>query len=286
MPSCRRWNTARGRRAEPAATRSSSSARTGGGSRRWSAATRNSRRTIRRNAGRVRRHLGAQAVGDRSPRESEEQLRSMAEKSPSMIFINQGGRIVYVNPQCSLTRRATRPRSSCPKHSISRAWWRQNRCPWSARPLAVTLRGEDVPAYEYDLLTRLGVRLTVINATKLINYRGQPAVLGSVADISERKRAEQEVRRERDFSDAVLNSLPGIFYMFDPLGKLVRWNRQAETILRSTRRTRFPRGRRRISSGPTTAQMCRTPSLPSSPREVLRGRPRSRLGTAGRSPPI
>ncbi len=36
-------------------------------------------------------------------RESEEQLRSMAEKSPSMIFINQGGRIVYVNPQCSLT---------------------------------------------------------------------------------------------------------------------------------------------------------------------------------------
>ncbi len=72
-------------------------------------------------------------------------------------------------------------------------------------------------------------RLTVINATKLISYRGRPAILGLITDISERNRAEQEVRRERDFSDAVLNSLPGIFYMYDPLGKPVRWNRQAES---------------------------------------------------------
>ena len=35
--------------------------------------------------------------------------------------------------------------------------------------------------------------------------------------------------RERDFSDAVLNSLPGIFYMYDPVGKPVRWNRQVES---------------------------------------------------------
>jgi hypothetical protein len=40
-----------------------------------------------------------------------------------------------------------------------------------------------------------------------------------ITDISERKRAEQEVRRS-GFSDAVLNSLPGIFSM-SPLKAVV-----------------------------------------------------------------
>ncbi len=47
------------------------------------------------------------------------------------------------------------------------------------------------------------------------------SMLGS---IIERKRADQLLQSEKTFSDAVLNGLPGIFYMFDPQGKLLRWN--------------------------------------------------------------
>lgn len=50
-------------------------------------------------------------------------------------------------------------------------------------------------------------------------------------DISEQKRNEkarekyqEEIIRERDFSHAVLESLPGIFYMFDEEGRFLRWN--------------------------------------------------------------
>jgi PAS domain S-box-containing protein len=169
-------------------------------------------------------------LAERALRESEEQLRSVTEWSPNMIFINQGGRIVYVNPQCSLMM------GYSPEEFLSEGFRFESLVAPESMPVAREAfgkhtRGEDVAPYEFDLLTRQGRRLTVINATKLISFRGQPAILGVITDISQRKQAEQEVRRERDFSDAVLNSLPGIFYMYDPAGKPVRWNRQAETIL-------------------------------------------------------
>jgi PAS domain S-box-containing protein len=49
-------------------------------------------------------------------------------------------------------------------------------------------------------------------------------ILGSIQDITAQKLALAAVTRERDFSDAVLNSLPGIFYLFDEQGKFIRWN--------------------------------------------------------------
>ncbi|NJD90357.1 MAG: PAS domain S-box protein [Geobacter sp.] len=44
------------------------------------------------------------------------------------------------------------------------------------------------------------------------------------AEIVERTRAETELLGEKNLSDAVINSLPGVFYMFDRQGKLLRWN--------------------------------------------------------------
>jgi PAS domain S-box-containing protein len=41
---------------------------------------------------------------------------------------------------------------------------------------------------------------------------------------------EKAALKERDFSDAMLNSLPGIFYFFDETGKFLRWNRNLEIV--------------------------------------------------------
>src|SRR5207253_9077094 len=49
-------------------------------------------------------------------------------------------------------------------------------------------------------------------------------MLGSMQDITANKQALGAVTRERDFSDAVLNSLPGVFYLFDEKLKFIRWN--------------------------------------------------------------
>ncbi len=49
-------------------------------------------------------------------------------------------------------------------------------------------------------------------------------MLGSMQDITERNLTLAAVMRERDFSDAVLDSLPGIFYLYDEQLKFIRWN--------------------------------------------------------------
>ncbi|ATE60626.1 bifunctional diguanylate cyclase/phosphodiesterase [Thauera sinica] len=49
-------------------------------------------------------------------------------------------------------------------------------------------------------------------------------------DVSERKQIERQLRQERDYADAVLNSLPGVFYHYDENVHLTRWNRNLERI--------------------------------------------------------
>jgi PAS domain S-box-containing protein len=55
-------------------------------------------------------------------------------------------------------------------------------------------------------------------------------IMGVLRDITERKKIEGELQRERHFSATALDSLPGLFYMYDSDGKLVRWNKNHETI--------------------------------------------------------
>jgi PAS domain S-box-containing protein len=49
-------------------------------------------------------------------------------------------------------------------------------------------------------------------------------------DSARRKAAEEALERERRFISAVLDSIPGIPYMFDAEGRLVRWNKKQEEM--------------------------------------------------------
>lgn len=42
--------------------------------------------------------------------------------------------------------------------------------------------------------------------------------------------AEATVRRERDFSEALIRSLPGVLYMYDEAGRFLRWNQNFERV--------------------------------------------------------
>jgi PAS domain S-box-containing protein len=49
-------------------------------------------------------------------------------------------------------------------------------------------------------------------------------------DISESKKAEEQIINEKKLSDSVINSLPGIFYLYDKNRKFLRWNKNFEII--------------------------------------------------------
>lgn len=66
--------------------------------------------------------------------------------------------------------------------------------------------------------------------------QGNIAYLSTTArDISDRFKAEQAAQtaalREKNFANTLINSLPGIFYLTNAKGQLIRWNSNLETTL-------------------------------------------------------
>ena len=58
----------------------------------------------------------------------------------------------------------------------------------------------------------------------------QEHLLVTVHDITGRKQAEEELLREKNFTDAVVNSIPGLLYLYDDQYHLVRWNNKLEEL--------------------------------------------------------
>ncbi len=70
-----------------------------------------------------------------------------------------------------------------------------------------------------------------ITLSDLKDYFGNHAGFAEVTrDISEYRRAQDAVRAERDISNAMLNSLPGVYYMYDENGHFMRWNHRFELV--------------------------------------------------------
>jgi PAS domain S-box-containing protein len=53
---------------------------------------------------------------------------------------------------------------------------------------------------------------------------------GTARDISEQKRVEDELLKEKCFTEALLESLPGYLFVYDQDGRLIRWNKKHETM--------------------------------------------------------
>ncbi len=55
-------------------------------------------------------------------------------------------------------------------------------------------------------------------------------VVGALQDITIQKEVQQKIISEKEVSDSIINSLPGIFYMFNKNGKFIRWNKNTLII--------------------------------------------------------
>ncbi|GBE06260.1 MAG TPA: PAS domain S-box protein [Nitrospirae bacterium] len=59
---------------------------------------------------------------------------------------------------------------------------------------------------------------------------GKPYMFAALRDITERKKAGEQLLKEKVFTESVINSLPGVFYLIDGNGKFKRWNKRVEII--------------------------------------------------------
>jgi PAS domain S-box-containing protein len=59
---------------------------------------------------------------------------------------------------------------------------------------------------------------------------GRVEIRGVSRDISERKRMETALNKELNLIDGIMNSVPGLLYLYDDQGNLIRWNKKHEEI--------------------------------------------------------
>ncbi len=91
-------------------------------------------------------------------------------------------------------------------------------------------RGEIRIAPNLPVLRKNGELFYADISSGPIVLNGRECLIGIFRDATERKQFEEAIIRERDFSNTALNSMPGIFYMFDQSGRFLRWNRNFEIV--------------------------------------------------------
>lgn len=78
-----------------------------------------------------------------------------------------------------------------------------------------TIRQEGALVFETEHVTRDGAIIPTEVSSRIIEYEGQPVQLSLARDITERKEAEQQIRRQRDLLENTIESLPHPFYVIN-----------------------------------------------------------------------
>ena len=126
--------------------------------------------------------------------ESEALFRGLAVKSPNAIFINQRGHVVYANPAAEELMGYSQVELTSPEFDFLRLI-----APESLAGVQENFRehlqGREQPPHEARLVRKDGQVLDSLIATRLISYKGEPAILGIITDVTERKTAERQLER-------------------------------------------------------------------------------------------
>jgi PAS domain S-box-containing protein/putative nucleotidyltransferase with HDIG domain len=89
---------------------------------------------------------------------------------------------------------------------------------------------DKIQVFETSHSTKDGKQIPVEINSSLVTYHGKRAILGIARDVTERKEAEKALLREKIFSDVVINSSPGLFFVISDKGNAIRWNKKAEMV--------------------------------------------------------
>lgn len=184
-----------------------------------------------RQAYRVRRlSMGEGAEVERRLRESEERFRAVFDSVSDAVFIHEwpGGSFVDANERAVLMFGYTR--EELLDVSLTDLCADSASCETHIASFLGRGRAGERSAAQWRVRSKNGEVFRAEVSLRCVHVGGQPYLVACVHDVEERVCAEAAIVRERRFSDAVMDSVPGLLYLYDENGRLVRWNRQHTTV--------------------------------------------------------
>ena len=189
-------------------------------------------RDARNKASRVRavvRDITEQKATEQALKESEERYRRLVELSPEAIVVHSRGKFVYVNPAAQRLWGA-----SCPEELLGKPIL--DLVHQDYRDLAEgrvrLIETESIPSLpcEQKFVTLDGRVIDVEVRGMPFTFNGEPAVQAVIADITERKRAEEALRSSEDGYRELFENANDIIYTHDLDGTFTSLNRAGERI--------------------------------------------------------
>ena len=161
-------------------------------------------------------------------RASEEKYRLLVDNAHDGIFIARDRRMLFSNPStCRILGYTHEELMAMPFDQVIHP----DDAPMVSERHMARLAGESPPGhYTFRARNKSGETLYLELEAVRVDWEGKPSVLCIVRDITARRQAEEKLLEEKQFSETLINSLPGYFYLYAEDGRLLRWNRNLEKV--------------------------------------------------------
>jgi PAS domain S-box-containing protein len=87
----------------------------------------------------------------------------------------------------------------------------------------------EVNNLEVEIRAKDGSVKSCLFSAKPVVFNNEDCLIFSIHDITELKNTEEALKQARIYTDALLNSVPGLVYLYNEEGYMVSWNKRHET---------------------------------------------------------
>lgn len=158
-------------------------------------------------------------------RKSESNFRTLADKSPQAISIYQHHKMVYANPaRSALLGYTIEELTSMSRDEVIALSYPLDRAVAAERARKRDAGEEVSPSFESRVVRKDGSIRWIQSFNNAIEYNGQPAILATSLDITERKQAEEAVQESHQLLRTVLETLPVGVSVVDKAGDILLVN--------------------------------------------------------------
>jgi len=99
------------------------------------------------------------------------------------------------------------------------------------KALVSSMPSDKLQIFETSHTTKDGRTFPVEVYSSLLTYQGKQAILSIARDITDRKRAEEELRKSEEYFKAIIQNSPGIILIVDKLGTITYASPSVEHVL-------------------------------------------------------